>query len=464
MIDVFAPKTTSLPAVYSRRGVPDQYHGHPFIEALDLFKPDQTLVKLMKKEVYVSTKDRAASPSNRMHLLKANTGAYVPLQRDLDLWNTLKSAMGASVYARCANDPNYYIKLLNGCPIDSSCSESYKPSFTILSGVSGSGKTTAVERFLSSFPRVIQHTDYEGHQFFTKQIPWIKINFPAKKSDKSFLVLILAEIYRRLEQPVDLRKIAQPSIEVLTEQVASLFAIHGIALLAIDNCENIINYSPGAVTETLGSLFNLYEKIGALVLFIGTEDIDLVIRSEFRAERRSLEHLVPRYGALMGSDWSRFAEATWNTQYLKDYIPLTDNAKSTLWELSFGLPGLARPIYVATQIEAIKYGKKKYGGEVLTCELLKYVAESAEIKSVRGKLRGSPIEQKRKASNKKTKQASPPARMAEKVEPAEMLEVAESDKEMRNRIVALSESGSDPTTALVELGLKPSLEHFGGHL
>ena len=462
MINVFEPKASALPAIYSREGAPEQYHGHPFIEALDLFKSERTLVELMTREFSVFAEDRTSSRSTRMHLLRANTTTYVPLQRDLDLWSTLLSAMGASVYARCANDPNYYIKLLNGSPIDSSCSESYKPSFTILSGVSGSGKTTAVESFLRSFPRVIQHTEYGGHQFFTKQIPWIKINFPAKKSDKSFLVLILAEIYRRLEQPVDLVRISRPPIEVLTEQVANLFAIHGIALLAIDNCENLITYSPVAKQETLGSLFNLYEKIGALVLFIGTEEIDTVIGSELRAHRRSLEHQIPRFRALTGADWSRFAEATWKAQYLEDYLPLTDSLKSTLKGISLGLPGLARPIYVAAQIEAIKYGKKKYGGEVITCELLQHVAESAEIKSVRSKLTGSPI--KRKETKKSTKQTATPAPTSEKLDPGQRLNVAESDKEILNSIVAISESSSDPISALGELGLKPPIELFGGHL
>src|SRR5690606_8545365 len=45
-------------------------------------------------------------------------------------------------------------------------------------GISGIGKTTAIERLLLMYPQVIKHSNYEGQMFNRTQITWLKIDCP----------------------------------------------------------------------------------------------------------------------------------------------------------------------------------------------------------------------------------------------------------------------------------------------
>src|SRR5699024_3054395 len=45
-------------------------------------------------------------------------------------------------------------------------------------GISGIGKTTAIERLLLMYPQVIKHEAYEGQPFNHTQIVWLKIDCP----------------------------------------------------------------------------------------------------------------------------------------------------------------------------------------------------------------------------------------------------------------------------------------------
>ena len=51
-------------------------------------------------------------------------------------------------------------------------------------GLSGMGKTTAVERTLLLYPQVIQHNRYNGKLFILKQLVWLKLDCPASGSLK----------------------------------------------------------------------------------------------------------------------------------------------------------------------------------------------------------------------------------------------------------------------------------------
>ena len=45
-------------------------------------------------------------------------------------------------------------------------------------GISGIGKTTAIERLLLMYPQVIKHFEYKGECFTRTQIVWLKIDCP----------------------------------------------------------------------------------------------------------------------------------------------------------------------------------------------------------------------------------------------------------------------------------------------
>ena len=71
-------------------------------------------------------------------------------------------------------------------------------SFSVI-GVSGLGKSTALQRVLSLFPQVIEHTSYHGQNFYCHQIPYLVVQTP---HDASIKALIL-DIYLQIDSLVE---------------------------------------------------------------------------------------------------------------------------------------------------------------------------------------------------------------------------------------------------------------------
>ena len=60
--------------------------------------------------------------------------------------------------------------------------------FTII-GLSGIGKTTAIERVLSFYPQIIRHQEYQRRPFQFTQICWMKLDCPFDGSLKGLCIL-----------------------------------------------------------------------------------------------------------------------------------------------------------------------------------------------------------------------------------------------------------------------------------
>ena len=63
------------------------------------------------------------------------------------------------------------------CPSSKKLIVATADSLSII-GISGIGKTTAIERLLLMYPQVIKHEMYEQQPFNRTQIVWLKIDYP----------------------------------------------------------------------------------------------------------------------------------------------------------------------------------------------------------------------------------------------------------------------------------------------
>ena len=66
-------------------------------------------------------------------------------------------------------------------------------SFSVV-GVSGLGKSTALQRVLSLYPQVIEHTEYHGQKFYCHQIPYLVVQTPHDASIKALILDIYLQI------------------------------------------------------------------------------------------------------------------------------------------------------------------------------------------------------------------------------------------------------------------------------
>ena len=392
-------------ASYSRRNLPPDCIGNPFLEALDLFKQADEIIETLFSTVEVSPEIRQLPAETRDNLTRAVDQLFVPLPRDYELWRRLAKAITDSYLARTNNDPRYFSKLLNARTPVYFGARTFTSSLIILEGSSRAGKTASLHRFLQAIPSVIQHVQYKGEPFYTKQIPWIKLEFPESRADKDIPREIVSQLCTLLS-------LSQPSERSLTKgefinSVARQFAVHGVGLLVLDDCEHLENYSEKERQGTFNFLFRLCATIGVAVVCVGTELLVDILASSEPLKNRSIRYPLPRWESLSDEDWSEFVQELWKIQYTSQFTPLTEKLSTRLREISGGLPGIAAPIFAEAQSIAIIRDGFDTGTEVISVEHLdaalsnvRFLNPSLPRASVESRLDSDDCARRRKTTNK----------------------------------------------------------------
>ena len=150
------------------------YDNNPFIEALPPMLSGKDLIHALAVIPPYSDSDRDRSTGERLQLLSSLYEFYQPLSMTIDLYCEIYTAMQHcygqySPQSETAAFQNGY-SLMHGNALAASIGGGN--SFSVV-GVSGLGKSTALQRVLSLYPQVIGHTEYHGQKFYCHQIPYL---------------------------------------------------------------------------------------------------------------------------------------------------------------------------------------------------------------------------------------------------------------------------------------------------
>ena len=167
----------------------EEYKKNPFIEALpNIFTEDDVMEKFTCFPS-ISYEDRNKPSNLRYHIIKRAKDIIQPLPVHFILERRLSALIRRGYLARNPIDKGFLERLaiLNELRDDvaddkmindrMSHIQSTADSIAII-GISGIGKTTAIERLLLMYPQVIKHEEYEGQYFSRTQLVWLKIDCP----------------------------------------------------------------------------------------------------------------------------------------------------------------------------------------------------------------------------------------------------------------------------------------------
>ena len=246
--------------------------------------------------------------------------------------------------------------------------------FAIL-GVSGQGKTTAIESSLLLYPQVIQHVNYQDKPFIRKQLVWLKLNCPFDGSLKGLCLNFLQAMDAHLGSNY-FQKFASrgASVDILIPIMAHLATLHGLGVLVIDEIQNLSFLKSGGAEKMLNYFTQLINTIGVPVVLIGTFKAMRLLSGSFSQARRSTgqgDLIMDRLTE--GEEWNFFLESLWKYQWTAKVSPLTDSLKSTMYELSQGIVDIAVKLYMLAQWEALEADDAK--DEKITVGLIKSVAK-----------------------------------------------------------------------------------------
>ncbi|NOJ73557.1 ATP-binding protein [Paenibacillus alvei] len=245
--------------------------------------------------------------------------------------------------------------------------------FAIL-GVSGQGKTTAIESSLLLYPQVIHHSTYNDQPFIRKQIVWLKLNCPFDGSLKGLCLNFLQSIDSHLGTNY-FRKFATKgaSVDIFIPVMAHIATLHGLGVLVIDEIQNLSFLKSGGAEKMLNYFTQLINTIGVPVVLVGTFKALKLLSGSFSQARRSTgqgDLIMDRL--VQGEEWNFFLNSLWKYQWTTVTTPLNEKLNKKMYELSQGIIDIAVKLYMLAQWQAIE---DEHDNERITVGLLETVAK-----------------------------------------------------------------------------------------
>lgn len=365
-------------AEYKEQFIPE-YSGNPFIEALPpIYSQEEVVEKLAIYPLY-NEKERQLDKQYRVHILQRLLLVFQPLVIHLDLESRISRIIRQGYLARNPFDPKYISTFQEGYDAiqnmnyDLNNNEFFRSTGLGLSivGISGIGKTTAINRIITMYPQIIAHSQYKDKKFSMYQLTWLKIDTPHDGSIKGLCVdfflkidsLLGTDYYKKFGQ-------SRLSVNTMLPVMAQIAKNCGLGVLIIDEIQHLNGARSGGANNMLNFFVKLVNTFGVSTILIGTPKALSVLQSEFRQARRGSGQGDMLWDRLKkDQSWDLLLNAIWDYQWTRKNTPLSKEISDVMYEESQGITDIAVKLYAMSQTRAIISGK-----EEITPYLIKEVA------------------------------------------------------------------------------------------
>ena len=368
--------TEAAVATYREQVIPD-FAGNPFIEALpEILTPEQ-VIEALSSYPPMDPLERQLEPHLRIHLIPQRLSQYFqPLEQHLVLYDAISSMIRGGYADRNPFSPSV-IRRLSQTEETGQWGNAHPPHSTAKSmaliGISGSGKTSSLNRILSLFPQVIVHSEYQGQDFSNCQVTHIRLEAPYDGSLKALCLQLFSAIDTLLgTQYLDRYGNGRWSTNVMIPILSRLLQNMGTGILVVDEIQHLSLARSGGSAQVLNFFTTLINTAQIPVLLVGTPKSLKVLTTEFRQARRTLSG----YGGFLwdrlkkDENWALFLSGLWQYQWTRQVEGLTQELSDVMYEETQGILDLSLKLFVMTQVRAIVTGKEK-----ITAELIRKVAK-----------------------------------------------------------------------------------------
>jgi hypothetical protein len=356
-----------------------EYKGNPCIESLPRILTKSETISLLENYPEYKKEYRSWPSELRLHLIQTITDVFVVLAHHWDLEQRISRMIRSGYKRRNPLARRYYPELLAKLEDTQFSSEAALAAFQIspvtlgftLVGISGIGKTTALNAVLALYPRVIIHNNYLGEDFHLVQLPWIKLDCPHDGGLRGLCFSFFTTIDGLLNTNYYQRytRNGRASKDEMLPHMARLAALHSVGGLFIDEIQILVEVRNNA-SHMLNFLVQLYNTVGVPIVLVGTFKAVPLLSEGLRPARRGTgqgdfvwDRMQP------GPAWDEFVASLWSYQYTAKECPLNRRLSQVLYEETQGVTDFAVKLYMLAQARAITNGT-----ETITVGLIRATA------------------------------------------------------------------------------------------
>lgn len=362
------PRAPLMQAIYRPTGVA-AYDGNPLIEALPPICSTADIASMIEwLPPAPQDRDRETPAELRIHSLPA-IRKLVYLLPEYGLYSSIFSVVlreGYTTRNPVRAETWQHLHYINngghqarGAPEPAA----HRSSGILFSGLSGTGKSTFINRLLQTYPQVIQHTRYTDRQFIHPQLVWIKIDCPHNGSLSGLALRFFTAVDKALGTTYACNNFPasgrSPKLAMLLEEMAAVAANHFLGVLIIDELQNLSRAKTQGDEGFLTFLSSMVEQIGIPIIGIGTPSVTKVFRKTLQDARRA---------AAMGYyEFQRFAEdedawadfVTTVTRYNWTDYPVPDDPafRAALYYHTQGITAIVVALFILAQFRCLATGE-----------------------------------------------------------------------------------------------------------
>lgn len=346
-----------------------RYQGNKLIEALPLPLTEEEIVKALEFLPEFDESSRQWPREERVRELTSLSNLMCPLSAHIELALTLDSDMREGYIGRAPLSAEH-VAIYQEIYDDSLNPHAFRQTYTTLTpklsgaliGMSGMGKTTAIQRLLARYPRVIYHPEIDVYQ-----IPWLHFEMPKdSKGIKALLSSIIEAIAELIPGNTYLKDHVHSRVteHSLQSSVRTLLNKHCVGLLIPDEVQNAVNNSKQSDQVVMTALTTLANKSRTPVIFVGTPKAKKILGLDLRQGRRSLGpglgnwSALPRYdrdeaGEPADGEWVYFMRSMWVYCWMSNPQTLSDDLLDAFFYCTQGILDIAIKLFAAVQMRAI---------------------------------------------------------------------------------------------------------------
>jgi len=378
-------------AVYKESRM-ELYRGNPFIEALPPTMEIPQVARALKGTPCFNANDINASGQDRAHLITSLLDTFFqPLNLHLQLYEKISLMIRQGYLGRnpCngslnSHMQNGYARVMQGNL--SACRFHHTQSTALslsLIGCSGSGKTTTLNRILSTYPQVIFHESLNH-----TQVTYLKVDCPHDGSLKSLCINFFRSLDLALNTNYEMHYARRRlGIETLLASMSQIATAHAVGVLVIDEIQHLSKSRSGGIEKMLNFFVTLVNTIGLPVIFVGTPKARPIFEMDLRSARRGagfgslfwepMKNIPFSQNEDVRTDWIAFTNALWKYQWLqKSDTTLKQEVRDCWYDLSQGVLDIVVKLFVLAQLRAVNTKVER-----ITTGLLQKVYED-ELKPV----------------------------------------------------------------------------------
>ncbi|MEH7484813.1 ATP-binding protein [Neobacillus drentensis] len=360
-------------AIYNKQPLLE-YQDNPLIEALPPILSIGEVGRLLTVRPPFHKEERQLNNELRFHCMQRIFDYFQPFEGHLALERKISAIIRQGYVNRNPLDRDHaiymnrsYKALMQGKlpELDVVNKKRKVQGFSII-GVSGSGKSTGVERVLNIYPQVIKHTKYNGKNLILTQIPWMKLECPTDGSTKGLCNAFFLEMDKFLGTDYFARYHNKSATNTLLPIMGHTARNHNLGVLIVDEIQHLSLQKSGGKDNMLNFFVTLVNTIGIPVILIGTNKAFDILNGEFRQALRGTGQGSTTWERMeRNKTWDMLMKGLWKYQWTRNPVELKDDLKDILYDESQGILDLAKKIFFLAQMDAIFKGTEEITGEIM---------------------------------------------------------------------------------------------------